>query len=206
MINQVSNNKSSGTLHKECDAGTPISGKTANNRYQILKLNIDGTLAGFPTLTNTIADIGNNPISVPLVPGAPPANTFLGSGIASGPALEDGIYRINPTFIFEGGTGGGISIVLYKVGTPLDAFISTLPPYNAFNPTMIDLQYGLYGYWHNSATENLGSVAQIAYNRNNAIELQITYGLYKFAIITEGAVTITSGVGYFGYWEFLKIA
>jgi hypothetical protein len=206
MITQVANNKPSGYQSVQCDAGIPVSGRTSDTgSYQILKLNADGGLAGLPTYINTIADIGNNPVSIPLSIGTPPSNTFLGSGNACASQITEGVYRLNPTFLYEGGAGGGISIILYQVATPLDAYISLLPPFNAFNPNLGNLQYGLYGYWHNSTSQSLGNTVQISYNRSNTYEVYLTQGLYKFAIVTDGAVVINNTLGYFGWYEFLKI-
>lgn len=206
MIGQNSNNKATGYTAKACDAGIPISGRTGDTgTYEIIKTLADGTIAGFPSPLNAPIYSGTN-LSFFAVPGGlPPANTYLGSAVAAFAVTENGQYLVNPVFIYPGATGGGISFVLYKTTTTLDAYISTLPPFNAYAPTMADITTGLFGYWHNSTSQNFGTNLMFAYNRNNALSVNLTNGLYNIAAITDGATNITPGVAAIGFDEFTKI-
>lgn len=205
MNNQLSNNKPSGFQSYECDAGTPISGRTSSSgSYQILKVNSDGSI------NNATADLqalytGYNATAIATAGIAPPTNTFIGK--SNSISVNDGQYQINPTFIYTGGAGGGISFILYKSFTNLDTYINTLTPFtDTFQATAPDIASGLYGFWHNTASQALGSNLQSSYNRNNTNSLYLTTGQYYIAVITDGATVFNAGIGLIGFYEFLKIA
>jgi hypothetical protein len=208
MINQIANNKPSGYQSNECDAGIPISGRTdINGSYQILKLNANGSLAPSSTpISSTASYIGINPTAIALVVGAPALNTYLGTAPVFGATtISEGLYAINPAFMFQGTVAGGLNFVLYKQTTNLDSYIATLPPFNIFAPALTDLATGLCGFWHNSALQNLGATTVITYNRNNTLNCYLDAGIYSMAIFTEAGVNITSVSGLFGFFEFTKI-
>lgn len=207
MITQVANNKPSGFQSVQCDAGIPVSGRTSDTgSYQILKLNANGSLAP-SNITQTGVPYIGTPTAIALVPGLPPNNTFLGSVPATSvPITTAGTYRLNPTFLFEGTTAGGISIILAKDTTNLGAYIQTLPPFNAFNPVITDFATGLYAVWHNSVVQGVGNSVQTAYNRSNALEVYLDTGLYTCAIVSDTGLNITGNAGLFGFYEFMQIA
>lgn len=207
MIGQNSNNRNVGTSTKDCDAGLPIAGRTGGNvtdSYQILKLTNDGTLAGFPTAVGGLPYSGFFLNTFAVTGGAPPANTYLGSSNSFG-VTSDGQYNVNPILIYPGAAGGGISFVLYKDGTDLWTYINGLVPLNAFNPTSTNVANGLYGYWHNSASQGFGGTLMQSYNRTNTLSTYLTTGTYYLAAITDGATNIAVGVAQIGFNEFVKI-
>lgn len=207
MITQNSNNKPSGYNGKQCDSGTPISGRDSVYDYHIIKVNTDGSLVtGVSALDGTGHYLMNNAQPVAIVGGAPPTGTYLGSIDVIFATVEKGVYTINPTFIYDGGAGGGISFILYKQGTNIDAYISTLPPFNLFLPSIANLTTGVSGYWHNTASQQLGGgTIFTSYNRNNTLTCYLDAGQYKMAIITDGATNFNAGIGLAGFYEFSKI-
>jgi hypothetical protein len=200
MINQNSNNKPSGFVGRECDAGTPISGKTDNNQYQILRLNTDGTIpiqnfgGGFYTW---------GPNTVTTAVGSLGANTLISKSTVT--TLTAGVYRINPTFIFTGALTGGISFIMYENGSDLFNYFNSIVEGNTVSPGLNDLNSGLVGYWHNTGIQNLGGGLSIAYNRNNVLEINITGSTYYMAMVSEGTVTISAAGGRFGCYEITKL-
>jgi hypothetical protein len=200
MITQNSNNKPSGYVGRECDAATPIAGKTDSNIYQTLRLNTDGTL---PIVNYTGGTIISSPIFVTTAVGALGANTYISN--ASLGFLMAGVYKINPTFVYAGTLAGGISFVLYQDFSTLATYINGLSQGNTFSPGLNDLNNGLYGYWHNTVAENFGAGLSIAYNRNNTLEVFLGSGNYNFAMISEGTVTISASGAQFGCFEVSKL-
>lgn len=206
MITQLSNNKPSGTLEAGiCDPGTPISGRTNAGRYQILRVNVDGSI-NIATPQNSSIYTGFNATTLVTPPGAPPVNTFLGITNQTIQISSDGVYRINPTYIYPGNPGGGINFVLYKDFTNLGNYINTLPPFNLFSPAVTDINQGLYGFWHNTVSQNLGAGLMTTYNRDNTQDLYLTTGQYNIALYTEAGVILTGGVSFIGLYEFTKVA
>jgi hypothetical protein len=205
MINELSNNKPSGFQSYECDAGTPISGRTSSSgSYQILKVNSDGSINNATADTQALYT-GYNTTSIATIGVAPPNLTFIGK--SNSISISDGQYQINPTFIYTGGAGGGISFILYKSFTNLDTYINTLTPFtDTFQATAGDVATGLYGYWHNTASQGFSTSLQTSFNRTNTQSLYLTTGQYYIAIITDGATVFNAGVGLIGFYEFLKIA
>lgn len=205
MITQNSNNKPSGFTGKTCDSGTPISGRTDQNEYQIIKVNNDGSLAtGGTYIATTNPYIAVNPTLTVVPAGAPASGTYLSGATVT--VTEEGIYTINPTFIFDG-NGGGISFILAKQGTALGTYITGLPLFNLFLPTIANLVTGFFGYWHNTANQILGgSTNSVAYNRNNAYNMFLEAGTYTLIAFTDGAVTLNGGGTLLGFYDFTKIA
>ena len=204
MINQISNNKPSGYQSINCDAGVPISGRTSDTgSYQILKLNADGSItSASPVAISQYIGVSGTGIGVPA--GIPPSNTYVGSSQPIS-VTETGLYSINPTFVYTGNAGGGISFILYKDTTALWGYISTLPPFNAFASNIGDVATGLFGYWHNTASQIFSSNLMSSFNRNNVQNLYLTTGNYYLAVTTDGAVSFNAGAGIVGFYEFTKI-
>lgn len=202
-------NKPSGYSSKDCDAGLPVSGRTSpTGEYEIIKVNADGSVCttNLAPIDTSSAYLGINPTYLSLTPGAPTTNTFLGYASVTANNITAGVYRINPTFVYQGSPGGGISFVLYKDTTALGVYVSALPFGNAFAPALGDIQTGLCAYWHNTTSQAFGTNLQIAYNRNNSIDVYLDAGIYYMAIITDGAVVITNTNGRYGHYEFTKIS
>lgn len=205
MITQLSNNKPSGTQEAGiCDAGTPISGRTNAGRYQILRVNVDGSINIVSPANSTIY-MGFNPTTIAVPPGAPPAFTFIGITNQTIFVGNDGVYRINPVYIYPGNAGGGISFILYKDFTNLGNYTNTLPPFNLYAPSPADISQGLYAYWHNTASQNIGAGLQTTYNRNNTQDVYLTTGQYNLAVVTEAGVVLTGGTSFIGLYEFTKV-
>ena len=199
-ITQNSNNKPSGFVGRECDAGTPISGKTDSNIYQILKVNNDGTLP----LNNYVGGVLiSQPNYTVTAVGALGNNTFIGKSFCG--VLNGGTYKINPTFIYQGTVAGAISFILYQQNSALDNYVSGLTEGNTFSAGFNDLNNGLYGYWHDSAVQNFGGGLSIAYNRNNTLEVNLQTGAYFVAMVSNASVTISVVGGHFGCYELVKI-
>jgi hypothetical protein len=205
MINQNSNNKPSGFQSVDCDSGLPVSGRTAaNGNYQILKVNPDGTLN---TTSQTVAPAQYlqfaNPITVPT--GALAANTYVAQVQLGG--FDSGIYRINPAFIFNGTTTGGINFVIYNSLGSMFTYVNGLIQGAAFAPTIANVtpNGGVAGYWHNTAVQSFGTVIEASYNRNNTLDVFLDTDTYYIAIITDGAVNITTNSALFGCIEASKI-
>lgn len=212
MSLKVNNTKPSGTNAIPCDAGTPVMGRTSpTGVYEIIKVNAAGeivTSALNTFLPGTAAYIGTNPAQLTLVPGAPAANTFIGfAPVNALITIDEGIYSVNPAFIFDNGgvNAGGCSFMLYKDGSTVDAYITTLPPFNAFAPGIANLLTGVFGYWHNSANQLMGGNVSQSYNRTNTQHLYLESGIYKIAVITDGAMNIGASPGLLGFYEFTKI-
>ena len=207
MIGQNSNNKATGYTAKECDAGIPISGRTSDTgTYEILKVNADGSIATQSAMPPAIGYLGTNAVAIVLPAFAPPANTYLGSvQLNGGNLIAAGLYRINPTFTWSGAAGGGVSFILANNSQIMGGYIASLPPLNAFAPTIGDLQNGFYGYWHNTATQILGGNMMITYNRSQSLDVYLDAGFYTMALVTDGAFVSNGPGGFFGFYEFTKL-
>jgi len=213
MIGQNSNNKATGYTAKECDAGIPISGRTSDTgTYEIIKVNPDGSLAisgggGVTPLPNANY-LQSNPVllSQPFIPGT--ANIFVGSvGLFGGNSISAGLYRINPTGIFSASGSGGLNFILYSQFSAIETYISFLTPgVDQFQPNSLSVG-GTAAYWHNIALQNYGNFLKIAYNRQNSLDLYLTAGAYRMAIITDaGGINMIPDNAQIGFYEFSKIA
>jgi len=206
MITQNSNNKPSGVTGKTCDSGTPVSGKTDNNEYQIIRVNTDGSIVtGGSYLAGVNPYILTNPAGIVVAPAVIPPLVFLGQ-VLSINVTDTGVYRVNPVYIFQGLTNGAVNFVLYKTATTLSTYVATLVAGNLFSPTLADLTDGLAGHWHNTTCQVLGGTTQISYNRNNTAELYLEAGIYNLVVYTEVNTTITAPTTLGGFYEFTKIA
>jgi hypothetical protein len=206
MISQNSNNKPTNTQAKVCDSGIPISGRTGTTgQYQILKVTNDGTLVAS---NGTIASGTYLQFATPIncATGALAANTLIAKTQFT--FSEGGLYRINPAFIFNGATTGGINFVIYNNFGAMNTYINTLNDGDPFSPTLAEVapNGGVAGYIHNSAVQSFGTGIEISYNRNNTLDIYMDIGNYWIAIISDGLVNITSPTAVFGMIELTKLS
>ena len=207
MIGTISNNRPSGSTTKECDAGTPISGRTASNGvYQILKVGADGGLlsgaplpdASTPYATNPFPF--NNPIG-----GALGVDLIVFNQIVSG-TINAGLYRINPFYIYEGTGGGSVNFLLIKENTQLGNYAITR---NAFvdnwAATVSDYTGGYAGNWHNVANQEIANNILISYNRSNPLDVYLESGVYRVVVFVHTLITTLAGQTSTGFYEFTQI-
>lgn len=206
MISQNSNNQPNGTAAKQCNTGTPIMGRTdPQGSLILLKVKDDGTLVatnGNDQPANYL--LNTNPINC--ATGALATNTLIAQ--TSLAFSQGGLYRINPAFIFDGATSGGISFLIIKEFTAMYNYVQSLPDGSPFSPTMAEVapNGGITGYIHNSSVQTLGGNLEISYNRNNAIDVFMEGGQYIVAIISDGVINISTPVAAFGCFEFTKLS
>jgi hypothetical protein len=206
MIGQNSNNKASGQVAKECDAGLPISGRITNNgEYEILKVNADGTMVttAIQIATGTYLQFAStitNATGV-LATGTIIARTQLG-------AFDSGLYRINPSYMWDGAAGGGISFILYNSLGALYTYINGRLDGQAFAPTLVNIapNGGIAAYWHNTATQNFGGNIFTSYNRNQTLDVFLDTDTYYFVMVSDGNVTINNANSVFGCIEITKLS
>ena len=206
MITQNSNNKPTGFTGKTCDAGTPVSGKTSGDVYTILQTNPAGALISAVGLITSAPFVLTNPQTIIQTGGALATGTFIGA-ISVG-SIAEGMYRVNPAFFYETAVaGGGITFVLYSTTGAMGAYIAGLANNTPFAPATGQVQGGLAGIWHNTASQQLGAGSiYFAYNRNNALDIYLSATTYGLAIVTDGAVNINGGSSSTaGFTEFSKI-
>lgn len=187
-------------------AGTPLIGIDANNKYHIVKTNNQGNLiAGADYMPDNGAYIISNPLNF-VSPGGPITNnTFLGSGIVSVDIVK-GVYSVNPTVLYNASlVGGSFTFILYKDSTALSAYISTLPPFNAFAPTMADFSDGLAGVWDSVPVVLLGGSIAHTTGVNNAKTIFCDTGTYGLAVIGKSGLNINAGTNLFGVYEFTRV-
>ena len=203
MINQLSNNKPSGYQSIDCDAGVPISGRTASNgSYQILKVSDAGSLlvassvdpASVDYQIETIIPVGTG------IAGAKASTTFLGSVAVIPVSISAGTYTVSPSMILEAVTGGTITLLLVKAGTVLDAYsgglIAGTDPYT---PSFANYTAGgLACVWHNLAlnTYLATNIHSCTGGNNNVLErtVYLQAGAYNMICIVDTAIT-TAGTG-----------
>jgi hypothetical protein len=183
----------------------PITGRSSDTgQYNIARINQDGSL-GTVGAAGGINLISPAAIVTPI--GLIAANTVVNftGAIASGAALLEGMYRVNPTAIWQGTGGGSLNFILYKTGTPFDTYAGSVGSGNIFTPSLTDLQGGVAGYWHTVAGVAIGSQAFIAYNRNNALDLYLEGGNYNLLIVTDAAITTTLSPMLVGFLSFARL-
>lgn len=213
-IQQVSNNRPSGSNAKSCDAGIPIVGRTSpTGTYEILKVNPDGSLAGAAITPVTSAGVPYSlaPTAYPL---APPALKAAGVIVYydqfTSTALNAGLYRINPFYLVDTITAApAVNIILVKKGSPLDAYcISRNVGIDGFTPAVTDFVGGYGVFWHNLLLETI-STANLKGTANlNATEkiVQLEAGNYALLIYVHTAFTNATPTSYLGFTEFVQLA
>ena len=208
MIGQNSNNRNVGTSTKDCDAGLPIAGRTGNSvtdSYQIIKTKNDGTILTTPLTIApgvylSFASTITNATGV-LATGTIIARTQLG-------AFDSGLYRINPSYMWDGAAGGGISFILYNSLGPLYTYVNSRTDGQAFAPNLVNIapSGGIAGYWHNTGTQNFGGNIFISYNRNQALDVFLDTDTYYFVMVSDGNVTINNANSVFGCIEITQLS
>lgn len=203
MITQISNNKPSGYQSIDCDAGTPISGRTASNgSYQILKLSDTGSLlvsggvnpASVEYQIESIVPVGTGVVGVKI------ATTYLGSIAVVPASISAGTYTISPSMILEAVSGGTITLLLVKAGTLLDSYSATLNVgVDPYSPTIATVTSGgLACIWHNlSLNAYLGAnITSCTGGNNNVLErtVYLEAGAYNMVAIVDTNIT-TAGTG-----------
>lgn len=202
MITQISNNKPSGYQSIDCDAGTPISGRTASNgSYQILKLSDTGSLLVQSGISASGVEYQIEfQTAIPTgIAGAKASNIYLGDFAVITTSVSAGWYSITPSFIIEASTGGSVNLLLVKAGTILDAYASGLVAgSDAFAPIMAQITGGgLACMWHNlPLTGQLGTAITSATGGNaNTLEkvVYLEAGAYNIVAVVDTAITTVGG-------------
>ena len=194
---QNSNNRPDGSQAIQCDAGTPIMGRTSTTgTYQILKVNSDGSIAGLPS---PIADSGCvyecTPGVIPSPMGAFAGGVTLMYTDVITTSINAGSYTIAPFWgAMLSTTGGAVSFALIKVGSSMDAYCSSLLlGTDAFAPTITLAFNGMAQAWHNISVDAIGTIAGFSYSTGNANVLEkqcyLESGTYKMAVICHTAFT-----------------
>jgi hypothetical protein len=208
-INQVSNNRPSGSTAKACDAGIPIVGRTSSTGvYEILKVNADGSLplaangtfiTGVPT--SDTPNSGGNPTT-----GIKAVDLVLAYDLVTPIPLTAGLYKINPFFICSATVLGAVDIMLIKDGSPLDAYTTGRAPFiDGFSPTITDFADGFAVFFNNVANVNMGGNNALSYNRSNETTVYLEAGSYKLLVKVHTAITMTAGAIYSGFYNFSKL-
>lgn len=203
MISQISNNKPSGYQSIDCDAGIPISGRTASNgSYQILKLSDTGSLLvqsgiGASGVQYQIeSNIGTPTGAI----GGKVAGIFLGDFNVITSAVSSGWYTISPSFIAEAVSGGAVTLLLLKIGSTLETYAGTLAGgTDAFSPSLADISGGgIACIWHTLPLTNRLSGTIMSATGGNANTLEKTVyleaGAYNLVVVVDTAIT-TAGSG-----------
>lgn len=202
MITQISNNKPSGYQSIDCDAGTPISGRTASNgSYQILKLSDTGSLLVQSGISASGVEYQIEfQTAIPTgIVGGKVAGIYLGDFAVITTSISAGWYSISPSFILEAVTGGSISLILVKAGTILDAYASGLVAgADPFAPTMPQITGGGFAcMWHNLPLTNRVSNQIMSATGGNANTLEKTVyleaGVYNMIAVVDTAITTAGG-------------
>lgn len=210
-IQQVSNNRPSGSTAKACDAGIPIVGRTSSTGvYEILKVNADGSLStgGQPITTVPYA---TTPTAYALAPvGAKGVGVIVYYDTISVTALTAGLYAINPFYLVDTLTANGnVNFILIKRGSTLDAYTSGRNVgVDAFQPVISDFTTGYSCFWHSNPLQILSSVGAQSTGMLNATrkEVYLEAGVYALCIEVETTFTTASPTTYIGFSEFTKIA
>lgn len=212
MIGQNSNNRASGISAKECDAGIPIVGRTsANGQYEIIKVAADGTIvtnAGASPIPDSTTPYLLQPAVNPItIPGLMPPDVLMCTQQITG-IINEGVYRVNPTIIFDGAISGSVNMALVKQSSVVGGYFIGLVPF--VDPVALSTAFiasgGLAFYWHNTAIVGLGTNSVIAYNRNNSQTIFLETGDYYLCVWNDSGVNVLSpGNLLVGALEFSKV-
>jgi hypothetical protein len=208
-IQQVSNNRPSGSTAKACDAGIPISGRTSTTgTYEILKVNADGSLplaangafvTGVPTSETPKA--GVNPST-----GVKAVDLVLAYDLVTPTPITAGLYQINPFFICNATVLGAVDIMLIKDASPLDSYTAARVPFvDGFSPSISDFAGGFAVFFHNNTNQNMGGNNALAYNRSNETTVYLEAGSYKLLVKVHTAITMTAGAVFSGFYSFNQL-
>jgi len=204
MISSMNTTKPSGSASIQCDAGTPISGRTGDTgTYEILNLLPGGAIAQGVNIT---ANYVNPPIPITLPPGGVLATNVIIGVVSSVITIpESGLYNLQPFVLFSGATGGGtssISIILTNAASTLSAYASGLIPYSdGFNPNNTQLSGVDTGYSYGPILLEVYGTASRRSNLNVTHIKNYYYnaGTYNAILVCRNAFTVTSPNAYFGF-------
>ena len=209
MISQDSNNRPSGSPAILCDAGIPIVGRTSTTGvYEILKVNADGSLAGFPVnVANADAPYSDNPSSYPLNPvGLHGVGQLIAYENINFAAISEGLYRISPYYQVDCTAGATVSFVIVQIGTAADGYLNTLTiGTDSYNPNGAQI-IGIAGFFYNVPLQTFGSGTFSMTANQVSQDLFLAAGTYRVAVIVETALTNIFATSYIGVQQFLKIA
>ena len=211
-IQQVSNNRPSGSSALSCDAGIPIVGRTSSTgTYEILKVNADGTLAGATVSPSTVVPYSVAPTAYPLAPvAAKAAGIILYYDSVTTSALTDGLYKITPFYMLDTLTAApSVSIVLVRAGSTLDAYCNTRSVgADGFTPNPTDFASGYACFWDNNPLQTLSStnMKSTAMLTTQTKEVYLKAASYKLLVFVHTAVTPQSSTSYVGFSQFTKIS
>ena len=210
MISQDSNNRPSGSPAILCDAGIPIVGRTSTTGvYEILKVNADGSLAGFPANVTSV-DVSYissaNANSYPLNPALHAAGQLVAYVNVVTAAITEGLYRITPYYQVDCPFGAAVNFFIVKNGSAADVYLSTLAiGTDGYNPNVAQLD-GVYSFYYNAIVQPVGSgTVSMAVNVLSQ-DVYLASGTYKVAVVAEAAFTNGSPTTTIGLQQFLKIA
>lgn len=216
MIGFFSNNKPAGKIALQCDAGSPMMGRTSDTGvYQMLKVNSDGSLP-FAAVTlppDATTSYNLSPFSYNTgIAGLKAAGVVMGYVDINTAIVDAGLYVVEPWFVTSQNAGGAVDMILVKVGSPLDFYCNTRAiGTDAFTPSIADFSAGAACFWHNVLMNQVGSSQiNIAYNNINGNDIMeekcyLESGLYKLLICVHTAITTTDPTTYAGVKQFAKI-
>ncbi len=209
MISSMNTTKPSGSTAIQCDAGTPISGRTGDTgTYEILNLLPGG---GISQGQNITASYISPVLAIVLPPGgALVAGNFIGSVNSVITIPETGVYNLKPFVIFPDATGAGaIEIILTDVNSGLSAYIPTLVAFtDPYNPGVSD--YALLDsgyYWSNLPLEAVGTTSRRStINANQDKNYYMQAGDYNAILVCRTAFATTGATAYFGFEVATRIS
>jgi hypothetical protein len=213
MINQLSNNKPSGYQSINCDAGVPISGRTASNgSYQILKVSDAGALLVQSTVDATGVNYNiENSAPVTIGTGLIGAGVYLFTVSVTTVSLSAGTYTISPSVFMEGAGTGSISLILADSSSLLVGYSATLNSgIDAFAPTVVpSFVSGVACVWHNLPLNALGTGGVITATGGNANVLEKTVylqaGNYTLIGFVDTAINITGAFSKIGLQGLMQV-
>jgi hypothetical protein len=191
-----------GSQLQNCSAGSPIGGIDNNNIFRLLKLTASGGIT-----TSLPLDPTTTPYQIQAV--APQGTGAVGVKAASlalanfnilSTAVTAGLYSIAPYFVIDANTGGAISLLLVKSGSPLDTYANTLAyGTDPWAPTFADVTLGgLACVWHNLQMSKAGAGSPSYALPTNAANITksayLEAGTYRLIVVVDTAIT-TTGAG-----------
>lgn len=196
MISQDSNNRPSGSPAILCDAGIPIMGRTSSTGvYEILKVNADGSLAGFPANApdSSVAYI-DSAITTTIATGTYAAGNLLASDLVVSTNISEGLYRITP-FIkcVTSSVNPTITFLFIRVGSLADTYLSSLiVATDDYDPTITQIE-GVEAFFHSITLKTITTVVGNFVSMSISTTPQDIFlpaGTYKLATLQHSAAGI----------------
>jgi len=214
MISQDSNNRPSGSPAILCDAGIPIVGRTSpTGVYEILKVNADGSLVGFPASApdSSVAYI-DSPVATTLSTGTYAAGSLLAADLVVSTAIAEGLYRITPFIkLATSSTNPTINFLFIRVGSLADTYLSTIVAGNDdYDPAITQIE-GIEAFFSAVVIAKITVVT----GNNQAMSVNtvsqdifLPAGTYKLAVVQNSAAGITISAPQIatGLQQMLKLA